>query len=567
MDRLKKIGLVFDSVIIILLVLVFGFFYFGAHAWGAWGDDSPGYIYTAAQLLQHKSLVAQSELVESALQYFGNEPWARLAAPTHHDIISPTGWIASRYPIGLSILLFVNAGLFQNDSAMYLVVPALAVLGVLCTYLLAIGLLPLSGYSKRGVGIIAAVSLGLTELYWSYAVSQPMRDIPALTFFLLALLLIILAGKIQSSWQQASLMLLAGMIFGYSITIRETSAILVGTILALLYYIFTTRAVFWKMLGIFMIGMIVIGSVSIWNSTMISWHKEKFKKKDITSVAITSNFDHVQSLGITNLYNNQGKYKRGVGGVNQYLSVLQEEFNFWPPFLLMAILGIVSLWKIQRRLAYVFISWFASIFILFSMWINPYARYILPLFPVVTLLAGYGSVTLLQRLQRWLQLRRVSFSMLSMIVLVSFFVDLQPLVAARTKHVTQQELVNKAITYRDLENFRQVGQVIEQDQTSKPPVVLLIGFWQAGSAEMIMANNPNIIAIRYPRKRQEQPPVDMMVGWLQQLSAHYQLYLWYDDSATSTEQQLRQHFSTEPVYQTDFSFQPQVQINRITTIQ
>ncbi len=521
MDRVTKLWLVFDSGIITLLALVFGYFYFGAHAWGAWGDDSPGYIYTAAELLQSKPLVRQSELVQSALQYFGNESLARLAAPTHHEIISPTGWIASRYPLGLSGLMTVFAWLSHDARGMYLAVPTLAVLGVLFTYIIAVASLPLMDYIRRAVGIIAAVTLGLTELYSSYAVSQPMRDIPALTLFLGACILIILTVRHTTKrWLTIAGFILAGALFGYSVNIRETSAILIVTTLALLYYYSPHYKIVLKQFSWVMLGVLVVGSLSIWNSTAISLHKEKFKTKDISAVAITSNFDHIQSLSITNLYNNQGKYQRGVGGVKQYLTVLQEEFSFWPPFLVMAVMGMIVLWRRQRRLAYVFISWFGSVFILFSMWINPYARYILPLFPVVTLLAGYGIVAMLEWLERYLKLSKLGFAGMSVLVVGSLFIALQPLAAARTKHVTEQALVNKAITYQDLMAYDQIGQVIERHQSNKPPLVLLIGFWQSGSAEMIMANHSNITAIRYPHKRQEQPPITSMVGWLEQLSQH-----------------------------------------------
>lgn len=569
-SNVGRLWFVFDIVIILLLGLVFSWFYLGAHAWGAWGDDSPGYIYTAAQLLHTQPLVSQSQLVQGALQYFGNEPWARLAAPTHHDIISPSGWVASRYPIGLSVLLYLVAAASLTSSAMYIVVPALAVATVIFTYLLAVLLVPSADYAKRVIGLLAAGTLGVTELFSSYAVSQPMRDIPALAFFLASFILLIVGcTKIHGQYWKLAVLLCAGVFFGYSINIRETSAILLlPLVIALLHYTKKNKNR-WQVMLIFCVGMVLAGGVWLWNSAAITVHKEKFRAKDITSIAISSNVDHIRSLSFTNLYNNQGKYKRGVGGVNQYVSVLREEFNFWPPFLLCSVLGVIALWQRQRQLAYVLISWFGSIFLLFSMWINPYARYILPLFPVVTVLAGYGGVVSLQWLQQRLRLGRTSFGIMVILVVGSVFVGLQPLVAARIQHVFKQELVNKAITYQDLENFTNIGKSIAADElntTGKPPVVLVIGFWQSGAAEMIMANSSQVTAIRYPRKRQEQPPVDIMVGWLQQLSNQYQLYLWYDDSATAKEQELKQHFTLEPVTQTNFSFQPNVQIYAITEI-
>ncbi|MFA5995856.1 MAG: hypothetical protein WCW27_01065 [Patescibacteria group bacterium] len=561
---LSKRWLIFDISVVLLLSIIFGWLYGSAHAWGAWSDDAPGYIYTAGQFFKHEPLVTQSSLVQSALTFFGNEPWARLAAPTHHEIISPSGWIASRYPIGLGALMYL-AGLISGlMDSFYVVVPALAVLAIIFTYLLSIKLFLVSPIYQRLIGLIAAVTLGFTELYSSYAVSQPMREIPALTFFLLALLLIVytLQAKLNK-YLSSIILLLAGASYGYSINIRETFFILFPVIILLLYYFKPAWQQIKKPLLILCLGIVVAGLLSIWNSGWITLYKEKFKAKDITSVAITSNFDHIESLSVQNLYDNEGKYKRGVGGVLQYIDVLQTEFAFWPLFLFMAVIGLLVLWNKQRKLAYLFISWFGLIFLLFSAWINPYARYILPLFPVVTLLAGYGVVISLIWLKEKLKLTHWMYVGVIVLMIGSLFITLQPLILARIQHVQNQALVNKAISKQDLQTLKQLGVAIKQDTpNNKPPLLLMIGDWQSGIAEMIMTHD-SLPVIRYPRKAAEQPPVNNMVGWLTQLSEQYQLYLWYDDSASNTEQQLRAQLTLEELTQYDFSFQQKVVIYKI----
>ena len=127
-----------DSVILLLLTMISGVWFLWHHAYGAYGDDSPGYIYSAHQLLEGEALVQQDVLVQDALAWFGDEQYARFVAPAHHEIIAPTGWITSRYPWD-ERLDGLAAWLSGTVTGIYLVVPVFAVV-VLCTYLGAIWL-------------------------------------------------------------------------------------------------------------------------------------------------------------------------------------------------------------------------------------------------------------------------------------------------------------------------------------------------------------------------------------------------------------------------------------------
>ncbi len=566
MTSVKRYWIAFDISIAILLSVAFGFLYLTNHAWGSWGDDSPGYIYTAGQLLHGEALVSQDPIVQAAMLHFESEPQSRFVSPTHHEIISPDGWIASRYPIGLGALMYFVSVITGNDEMIYVVVPTLAVGVVVLTYVLALLLIGANPAYKRVIGIMAAMSVGLANLFANYAVSQPMREIPSMFFFMLAFVGIIIGVReMQARWITWTSLVVAGLAYGYSVNIRETSGVLFLSVAVLFFYGVKkgnyTRYV--KLFSVFMIAVVLAGSLSVWNSAMITAHKEKFREKDISRIAITSNFDHVRSLGFENLYNNQGKFRPGVGGVNQYWGIMQQ-FSAWPPFLLMAIIGLGLLWQKQKRFAVFLGTWFITIFLLFSAWINPYPRYILPLLPAVAIASAIGTVGSLQLLRSYFSLSRTLWSVVALALIGSFFVTLQPSIAERQQHITEGEHVYKALTYQDLQTTRELAKTVSESQsTQKPPLLLMVGEWKAGMSEMVMTHS-TVRSIRFPRKDKERPPMDALLEFLKQLDQTHELYLWYDASANADEQKLRTLLSLEPVATYDFSFQTGVELYKIT---
>jgi len=537
------------------------------HAWGAWGDDAPGYIYTASQILHHQSLVSQDALVQQALSWFDQERWARFVAPAHHEIISPSGWIASRYPIGLGLLMALVAGLAQWNLAIYLVVPLSAVVVVVATYWCALVWLPLSSSAKRLAGLMAASSVALCSIFANYAVAEPMREIPSMAFFLLGFLLLTSALFYKhSTWLKVVLLVAAGLCYGYSINIRETSAILFPSVLWLFFCKFSerTRAQLRRWFLLFCAGLVLAGLVSIWTTVTITQHKEKFRSRDITNIAITSNFDHIQSLSFKNLYNNEGKFRPGVGGVKQYWEVLQT-FNIWPPFLLMALGGIILLYRKDRHLAIFFLSWFGAIFLLFAMWINPYPRYILPLLPVVALLSAYGTIRGLQILAQLFRTTPTTTAILNLFVIGSFFASQQPAVMARHNQLVNPLPVYKAISYQDTVTLQRVADQVEQyaRTTQKPPLLFMLGTFKGGLAETIMSQTA-LRVIRFPGKPNEQPPLDQLTGFVNELNKTFAVVVWYDTTTSSTEQQWLNTFSTQQLATYNFSFQDDIILYAIT---
>lgn len=534
-----------DGFIILLLVSVSGVWLLWHHAYGAYGDDAPGYIYTAHQLITGQPLVAQDPLVQDALAWFGAEPYARFVAPAHHEIISPAGWTVSRYPIGLSVLMAGAAWLFNDPLAIYLIVPLTAIGVVLLTYLGAIWLLPVSPVWQRVTGLGAAVIVLGTNLFFTYSVAQPMREIPALFFFMIGALLFVKTKR----WY---LLLVAGIFFGYSVAIRETNIIL---LLPLVFYSRRWRTWLWFALGAFLIYL-----PFLWQAAIITQHKEVFREKDITNIAITSNIDHIQSFAVSNLWNNQGKFKPGVGGLNQYWSVLKQ-FSTWPLFFLTILVGAGYLWKKQRPSFWLLGSWVASIVLLFALWINPYPRYILPILPVLAWLSMVGVMAGWEWFSNVLRLKKVVSVGLLLLVLVSFIAAYQPVLASRQDYVRTGTPQDRELTKADLLTIQQAIALVQNAAvtTDKTPLVLLLGETKGGLAETIMTHT-TIQTIRFPNKDKEQPPFEQFQGYIDHLSETYTIYVWYDQSVTADEQRFFNQSNLSLVTTLVTSFKPEISI-------
>ncbi len=549
-----------DSVILLLLTSISSAWFMWHHAYGAYGDDSPGYIYSAHQLLTGEALVQQDALVQDALAWFGNEQHARFVAPAHHEIIAPTGWITSRYPLGMSVLMALAAWLSGTVTGIYLVVPVFAVIVVLCTYLGAIWLLPVAAVWKRLVGIGAAVIVVSCDLFAHYAVAQPMREIPSLGLFLIAVLIFCTTLR-ATGWKQALGMVIAGLAFGYSVGIRETGAILVLPLI--LFGLSRVQQQRWRVAGWFLLGAVMAYSWFIVQAVNITAHKEAFRDKDITTIAITANIDHIQSLSITNLWDNQGKFKPGVGGLQQYWEVINN-FSAWPLFLFCALIGLWYAWKKDPALGRLLVSWVVLVVLLFGMWVNPYPRYVLPILPVLAWASMLGMFAIWQWFVQLFQLRRgTSMAMLGLMVL-GFVLANQPAIAERQEHLRTGAAVDRELTKADLDLVIQASTAVITDaqSTGKTPLLLMLGATKGGLAETIMTH-ADLRVIRFPSKEKEQPPLDQLAAYIRHLDETYTLYLWYDPSVTANEQRFYNQQVLVPIIQTTTSYQPAISIYRL----
>ncbi|EKD76425.1 MAG: hypothetical protein ACD_43C00116G0001, partial [uncultured bacterium] len=452
-------------------------------------------------------------------------------------------------PIGLSVLMAGAVKATGNALALYLVVPLTAVAVVIATYLGAVWLLPASAPWKRVLGIGAACIVLGSTLFFTYSVAQPMREIPALLFFLVAAFLVIKTK--QWYW-----LALAGVLFGYSVAIRETNFILIIPLV-----LYGLRG---KWLA-FSVGALIMYSPFLWQAAQITQHKEVFREKDITTIAITSNIDHIQSFSVSNLWNNQGKFKPGVGGLNQYWSVAKQ-FSVWPLFLLSIVVGLIYLWKHQRPLFYLFSSWIAVVVVLFAAWINPYPRYILPILPVLAWLSVFGAMTLWQWLSSQLKLKRWTSLSLAGLLALSFIASYQPVFASRQEYLATGTPQDRELTKTDLTTIQSAIATVQADSvtTGQPPLLLMLGETKGGLAETIMTHT-TIQTIRFPNKDKEQPPLDQLLAYLDHLDETYTLYLWYDPSVTADEQRFYNQSILTPITTLATSFKPEISILRYAT--
>lgn len=556
--------------LVVILSVGFSLVYFCNHAYGSWGDDSPGYIYLWGRLAQHKPLVYYSELTKKALDFFADEKLARWTTPTHHQIISPKGYLASKYPIGLSLLMYLFSWFTQNDTAIYWVLPACAVSCIILVYLIALKLFQeMPKYWRHSLAGLAGILLGINGLFYSYAVSQPMREIPSILFLLLSFYIILWAlEKYGKSKVFYALVVLGMLSYGFSINIRETSVIAAPLFLILLGELWQKTATkkanikaYSIILGFALLGLIIGLIPSIINSVQITKYKEKFKKKDITSIAITSNFDHLSSFGIQNIFNNQGKFKPGRGGLNYYWQIIQQ-FSDAAFFLVLVVLGLIYLFKARPWLAGSLLWWLLSFLGIFCLWINPYSRYIMPLFPILAILGAYGLyIFSIKIIPRFFSNKKIIYGV-QVLTLGIMLVSLYPNLLIIQDNLTQKTLLNKSISKTDLTQLKDLGGKLNAEND----LLILTGDWEYGISETLEAHT-GVQAIRFPleMKRYDFNP-EKVAEFFKQMEADYNnLYFWVDATTSAKTNDWLQTYYPQltAVYNYRFSFEPQVLIYKL----
>jgi hypothetical protein len=575
---MKKFGWVISLIICLILGIFFGYIYFHDHSYGASGDDSAGYIFLWGLMNQHKPLVYQEPLTVKALDFFQDEKLARWTTPTHHEIISPAGYIASKYPIGLSLLMYLFSSLLNLDLAIYYVMPLFAALNLIIIYLIS-NLIFKNIKWRYFFSFLAAAIVGLANLYYTQAISQPMREIPSTFFILLSFYLLLWA--IESPARQACGKALAGgrrhgilfylflflsaIILGFSFNVRETSLIVVPAFILLFWKLkFATKKKL-TILGLLLIFLLVGVIPSIINSYNISIHKEKFKKKDITSVAITSNFDHIRSFSLSNLLNNNGKFRSGEqGGLGYYWQIMQN-FSVWPVFLSLVFLGLIFLFYQDKFLAGSLSLWGLGVLLLFSLWINPYNRYILPMLPVLAILSSYGLYSLIDKIVPYFFQNKKQKIAVSIIVILSLVIVYQPVGAKILENIKNGiEIENKSLTYDDLIKLKNLGEEIKQE-SQKTPLVVFSGTWQYGTSETF-SSHTGIQAIRMPLEQKfDFKETEVREFWEKYLLTDYQVYVVTDLTTEPLTLNFLNNFSQEEKDNFSLSFDEDIKIYAITT--
>lgn len=582
---MKKYTWIISAFICLLLCALFGYLYFDNHAFGAWGDDSAGYIYLWGRLDQNKSLVYQEPLTVKALDFFQDEKLARWTTPTHHEIISPSGYLASKYPIGLSLLLFLFSSIFRSDIAIYYAVPTLAVFIIILVYLIGNFIFKNIKY-KFLLSATAALIVGLSTLFYEAAVSQPMREIPSIFFILFGYYCLLRAIESRRYGVHEGfgvlfyiLIILSFLSFGFSINIRETSLIILPVFLLLFFQLSENKKENIKTiikLSLFSMVILVVGLLpTIINSVKISQYKEKFKKKDVTSIAITSNFDHIRSFNFSNILNNNGKFKSGEqGGLGHYWRIMKE-FSAVPYFLLLVLIGFIFLYQKNKWLFLSLAWWVISVILIFSLWINPYSRYILPIFPILAIMAAYGLYNLFVQMIPMLFQQKKWQYLVCFLVVFSLIISYQPVVAsilANLKLPKEETLVYKSISNDDLLILKEINNKIKTTMSPSLPtradnasVLIFTGAWQYGISETLEAHT-GLPAMRMPLEQKFKFNDEKVKEFFNKnILSDYLAYIWLDTTTKpETRDWLEKNYNLKEIYKNNFSFEEEATIYELT---
>lgn len=567
----KKWTILLTFAVVAILSFGFGKAYFDDHAWGAWGDDSAGYIYLAGRMYAEKPLVYVDELGKRGLDFFKDEKLARWLLPTHHGFINPNGMAASKYPMGASMLMVWTAKAFGSADYFYLANPLTAVASVVLLYLFCV--LFFAQYRWRHVvGLLAAVMLGASEMFYDFAISQPMREVPSIAFLLLTGVLMLLSMQLLKTKKKAAgytLLFLAGLAFGMGVHVRETSIVTVPAFVLLFSsaYWQKTKTPFQNVRTVlpyaatFAIAFIIAMIPFIQNVTTISQNKVVFKARDTSSIVLLPNMNHLQTFSLQNAFDNQGKFRPGSGAIPQYWKAMQNASPA-PFFLGAVVLGLVYLWRESRVKAGFLLLWFVSIFGLFSFWINPYSRYILPTFPVLMILGSYGMVVFVDRFLPLLFKRRVIRVIGSLALVVGLIAAYQPVFATIHTNIVASEIHRfKAISRNDLHQLIDLGNELKAAQDK--PLLMFSGDWQYGTSETLEAHT-FLKTVRFPLEQKfdfKNGDVNTFVD--QMIDDGYDLYFWIDTTSSPGAAEWLKRFGTEEVKRMQLTFEPDIHIYHI----
>lgn len=577
MNQAKKKTIIIALVISVLLGSLFSVIYFDDHAWGAWGDDSAGYIYLAGLLYAGEPLVYNDPIATAGLEYFGDEKLARWLTPTHHQFINPRGIIASKYPVGASLLMFSAAKLLGTDNAFYFVTPALAVANIVLVYLLALLFFQHSRH-RHIIGVLAGTFLGATNLYYNYAIAQPMREIPSMFFMLCTVLFTLLAvqyspltGTIKRKRWALLWTVVAGLSFGMAFNIRETSAVLLPAVIVyVIWGLWQKRSSHQKNIQNILpyaVAFIVTAAFAvlptIFNSIAISHEKEAFKKNDSDS-ALLSNINHVESLSLKNVFSSQGKFSPDSGSLPHYLDILSNASPV-PYFLLLVLVGAWYMWresKDAKKKGVFLVLWALAVLVIFSMWINPYARYILPLYPAIMLLGAYGLTALLEHgLPRIIKRKYVHIAS-ALIVVATFVIAYVPVAQNIQDNLSKDVHRFKAISKNDLTELRTISALIEDD-AEKQPVLMFSGDWQYGTSETLQAHT-GLKTVRFPLEQRFEFSTNQVYEFIDtELVEQRELYVWVDETSSDELFTWLERYNAEVIETIDFTFQEEVQLYKI----
>ena len=414
-----------------------------------------------------------------------------------------------------------------------------------------------------------------------------MREIPSIFFVLLSAICIALIGHpvVQQSKKAIPaitvLTIATAAAFGMAINIRETSLVILPAFLVYIIMLFRSNGMnsskkesddsadsvltvkTFIISTVVFIGVLFVALLpTIQNSYQLSQEKEVFKKRDTSEVVLLSNIDHIQTISFSNIFNSEGKYKPNKGSLPQYWEVLQDVYPV-SYFLIFVLIGLVYGIRKYRKETMLLSVWIAGTLLIFSMWINPYSRYIMPLFPALFVIGAYGFISVLRNVHSHIAGKSTITSRLfgALLVLIFLFAYL-PLISDMKTNITDEDVYrNKAIAEYDLDQLFTLEDIV--DSSTKTPIFLFAGNWQYGISETVESHT-GIKTIRYPLEQKfsfDEAQVQQFFN--EYILPRYDMYIWVDPTVSTEYYKWIQSLEVDLITEQQYSFQKDVRIYSI----
>ncbi|MFW6286089.1 MAG: hypothetical protein ACOC16_03120 [Nanoarchaeota archaeon] len=361
------------NILGLLLIYIFFLTYLNSSS-GTWGDDSDGYFLGSYYLNNGKISPIDSDLITHFKDKGYNREELKFLIPNRYSLNVDYS-LNYRYPPGISYYITFFTTIYPDSLGYNFFVGIISIVNLILFYAL-LCILFASNKNNIVIAFITTFALGMTSLYLQYSMAQPMRELPIM---LLNSIILILYFKFWKYGKTAYL-LFALFVAAISLYVRHTNIFIFIIFIPLIKNVyfnnqFDKKKIKEYFLYITLLGLILM-PLLIFNFQNTS---NLFKPQSYD--------DHINAIQIKNIYDNGGKYRPGEGGLFLYSNYIVSIKS-----LLFIALGIVFLYK--QKYLYIILYPILTL-LLFSMWPNPYPRYILPVIPFIYLLIASSVVYVL----------------------------------------------------------------------------------------------------------------------------------------------------------------------------
>lgn len=537
---MKKI--ILNLLIIITIIFCFGKLYFSKYSFGARGDDSAGYIFNAGRLFIGEKTIYKDEVVKRGLDFFKETTTIEFLIPNHSYLINSDGTITSKYTLGISYLMNFFGKIFKSDLAFYYLNPFFAILVLVLTYFLVIFLFQ-SYKFKYLVALLSVFMLGFSYRFIDGAIAQPMREMTFTFFLLLASLFLVIACYKKNPY----FLIITATSLGVMILIRSTGFIFLPIFLFLAWKNeILKQKIIIIFTGILLITLLPLASTSL----QISFKKNISDVYKSRFVALPD-IEHLKSLNLKNIFISSGKFQPAEPGGLRYYHKVIETIAPFPFFIFLVFLGFLALWRYgsyseERRFIgiaknptgktffWVFLLNILSYLILFSAWINPYPRYILPIFPFLTIMASFGFIYLFAEIVPSFFSKKIEKIFLSLLILFTFFGYYYGHYFFLKDYYNNFYKKTRAISKNDFLNLKDLGKKISGQKS----ILIFTDYYKHGLSETFQTHT-NVRAIRTPYLEDNTViPKEKTKKFLKNMANDYDLYLWFDKTSDEKSNEL-----------------------------